>query len=357
MIKVAILCPYPLHQAPSQRFRFEQYLTHLSSRGIQCTVFPFLNDQAWNLFYTHGKPLRKSAFVLQGLLNRFVTLFRLRKFDVVFIHREAAPIGPPLVEWWIAKVLRKPLIYDFDDAIWLPNYSPQHRKVHRMKAYWKVKHIIRWSSKVSVGNAFLAEYARSFTSNVEIIPTTIDTALHNAEANSVKGNPFTVGWTGTHTTVAYLDALLSVLTRLASEVPIEFVVISNEPPPFMLPNLTFIPWNKATEIEDLARIDVGIMPLNDDDWSRGKCGFKALQYMALGIPTVASKVGVNSEIIQHGVNGFLAETSEEWYALLMTLYNDRNLCKVLGEAGKRTVEERYSVEANSGKYEALFRGF
>ena len=354
MIKVALLCPYPLQEAPSQRFRFEQYLPYLKEQGIEVKVYPFLNQNGWKIFYAHGKPLKKIVHLVLGCLMRTGHLFKLRNADFVFIHREAAPLGPPVFEWVIAKILRKRIVYDFDDAIWLPNFSPQHRNVHRLKAYWKVKHMIRWSYKVSVGNQFLADFARRYNSNVLVVPTTIDPALHRAEADKSSGGPWIIGWTGTHTTVHYLMPLVPVLEQLAQEIPFVFRVISNEPPAFDVPNLEFIPWKKATEIDDLSKFSVGVMPLSDDDWTKGKCGFKALQYMALGIPTIASNVGVNPEIIEHGINGFLADSPQEWLACLRHMYHESARSRAIGQAAAETVHKRYSVAANCALYSNLF---
>ena len=354
MVKVALLCPYPIGEAPSQRFRFEQYLPFLSEKGIEVKVYPFLNQNGWKIFYAHGKPLKKIGHLLFGCLRRTGHIFKLRNADFVFIHREAAPLGPPVLEWFIAKILRKQIVYDFDDAIWLPNFSPQHRNVHRLKAYWKVKYIVQWSHKVSVGNQFLAEYARRFNANVVVVPTTIDPSLHRVTVNPPTNSPWVIGWTGTHTTVHYLLPLIPVLEQLAQEIPFVFRVISNESPAFKIPNLEFIQWTKASEIDELSKFSVGVMPLSNDDWTKGKCGFKALQYMALGIPTIASNVGVNPEIIEHGMNGFLADSSQEWLACLRQLYHESARSRAIGQAAAETVHKRYSVAANCALYSNLF---
>jgi len=355
MTKVALFCPYPLDEAPSQRFRFEQYLIFLEQEGVQVKVYPFLNKRGWAVFYAHGKPLSKIGHLFLGCVKRVSELWRLLRVDIIFIHREIAPLGPPVFEWIIAKVLRKRIIYDFDDAIWLPNYSKQHRKFHRLKSYWKVKYIVRWADTVSVGNTFLSDFARKYNTKVLVLPTTIDTSIHAIQRVTAPQSQWVIGWTGTHTTVHYLLPLVPVLQRLSEEIRFDFVVISNEPPPFDIPNLKYVPWHKSSEIANLSKLSVGVMPLIDDDWTRGKCGFKALQYMALCIPTIASKVGVNKEIIQHGSNGFLAETPEEWYRYLTELYLNRGLGKSMGEAGRETVCQRYSVEAYKHNYLKLFK--
>lgn len=354
MIKVIILCPYPIGEAPSQRFRVEQYLSWLGTQHIHTTSYPFLSSRAWKIFYQSNKPLSKSFQILLGFIRRFMLLARLIYVDFVFIHREATPVGPPIIEWLIAKVLRKRIIYDFDDAIWLPNYSKQHRFIHRLKAYWKVKFIIRWAFRVSVGNDYLAKYASMYNQRVVVIPTTIDMDYH-ALPHSInrQKNPI-IGWTGTHTTVEYLKPIVPALEQLAAIHAFEFVVISNEPPNFSIPKLRFVRWNKYTEIEDLSQFSMGIMPLEDTEWAKGKCGFKALQYMALGIPTIADNVGVNSSIITHGLDGFIATNREDWFEYMNSLLSEPSLGKILGANAQTCIRNRFSVQANKEKYSALF---
>ena len=354
-IRIAILAPYPRHEAPSQRFRFEQYLGFLEENDISIKFYPFLNHKAWTIFYLEGKYFLKAVFLLLGFIKRFLLLFSLLKYDFIFIHREAAPIGPPIFEWIIAKVLRKKYIYDFDDAIWMPNYSQQHARFHRMKAYWKIKHIIKWSYKVSAGNAFLARYAQNYCNNVVLIPTTIDTEHLHISNTKLASSEIVIGWTGSHSTLPYLTMLLPVLNLLSKKYTFTFRVISNEVPNFELKNLSFIKWNKESEIEDLATFSIGVMPLTNDAWSEGKCGFKALQYMALSIPTVLSPVGVNVEIVQDQVNGLFADTESEWHAQLELLIKEEALRKQIGEAGRKTVVNAYSVLSQKENYLKLFK--
>jgi len=352
--KIAILCPYPLRQAPSQRFRFEQYLEFLEQQHLEVSVFPFLHQRGWEIFYHPGKPLQKSFALCIGFFRRCLLMPKLLFFSHVFIHREAAPMGPPAFEWLVCKVLRKPVIYDFDDAIWLPNYSKQHEKFHRIKAYWKIKHIIRWADTVVTGNSFLANYAGSYNQNVTVIPTTIDLHFHVKPTDICENNPLVIGWTGTHTTIDYLLEIADSLKTLAEKHAFVFRVISNAPPEFDLPNVDFIWWNKNSEISDLSRFDIGVMPLTDDEWSKGKCGFKALQYMALGIPTVASDIGANADIISDGLNGFLVRKPEDWVRLLSELLTHPERRLQVGQAAIHTVKKDFSVEANQAKYLKLF---
>jgi glycosyltransferase involved in cell wall biosynthesis len=354
--RIVFLVPYPPAVAPSQRFRFEQYLPHLAAH-YQVEVRSFLSPEAWHVLYLQGKHLSKSLHILWGFLCRIWHLLTLiPRADVVFIHREATPLGPPVLEWVIAKVLRKRIIYDFDDAIWIPNTSEVNKAAAFLKCTWKVRFICRWAWKVSAGNAWLAAYARQYHPRVVVNPTTIDTeALHNPRLFSKPKSPLPViGWTGTHSTLHYLRPLADPLQRLHARYPFELLVIANQPPDFDLPGLKFLPWHKETEMADLLRMDIGLMPLTPDAWSEGKCGFKALQYLALEIPAVASPVGVNSQMVVEGKTGFLCETEEDWYHALEVLLLDAELRARMGKAGRAHVEAHYSVNSNREVFGGLF---
>ncbi|MDD2984529.1 MAG: glycosyltransferase [Crocinitomicaceae bacterium] len=352
---IYFIVPYPFQKAPSQRFRFEQYVEFLKSQGFKIEIHSFIDESTWNQLYTENNTLVKVSGILKSFLNRFKLLFRLKKADYIFIHREASQVGPPIFEWIIAKILRRKYVYDFDDAIWLPNYSEVNARFQKLKMYWKVNYCMKWANQVVAGNQYLADYARQFNSNVVVIPTTIDTIYHHNLTTNPLPEKVSIGWTGTHTTMNYLDDLIPVLKELSTKYIFDFIVISNEKPNYDLDNLIYIPWNKDTEIEDLAKINIGVMPLKDDAWAEGKCGFKGLQYMALQIPTIMSPVGVNKEIVESGVNGFLASSPEEWKIILEDLIQNPTKRIEIGLAGKLTIDERYSVLANRPKYLALFR--
>ncbi len=353
--RILFIAPYPHAQAPSQRFRFEQYIPALKEAGYEVEVKPFLSEKDWAPLYKQGSFIRKGWSMFRSFMKRWALMTKIRRFDYVFIHREASMIGPPIFEFIIAKVLRKKYIYDFDDAIWLPNYSQSNAKFHRLKAYGKVKKIIRWADTVVVGNAFLAEYARQFNENVQIIPTTIDLDKVHNQVTKHEKDLIRIGWTGSHTTMEYLPLLVPTLKELEKEYPIKFRVISNHPPNIDLACLEYVKWNKETEIEDLAAIHIGVMPLIDSIWAKGKCGFKGLQYMSLEIPSVMSAVGVNPEIVEDGVNGFLCEKEDDWKRILLQLIQDLELRKTIGKTGHQTVKERYSVAANTPNYLSLFQ--
>jgi glycosyltransferase involved in cell wall biosynthesis len=284
-------------------------------------------------------------------------LFQIRRYDFILIHREAAPIGPPLIEWCIAKILRKKIIYDFDDAIWLTDNIHESIVKRIFKFRSKVSNICKWSYKVSCGNRYLADYAARFNKNVFVNPTTIDTVrVHNPTLYlSGKSSQITIGWTGSHSTLKYLEDIETVLRCIESKYPqVAILVIADKPPTMKLNNVLFSKWTHETEISDLMKADIGIMPLPDDEWAKGKCGFKALQYMALEIPCIISPVGVNKIIITDGKEGLLSATNEEWLANLEKLIVNPQLRKEMGLAGRKKVIENYSVSSNAENFLSFF---
>jgi glycosyltransferase involved in cell wall biosynthesis len=355
-MRILFLIPYPHGRAPSQRFRFEQYLPALTEHGHHYRLAPFIDEATWAILYKPGMAVRKAWGILSGFGRRLGHLLAAPGYDYVFIHREAAPLGPPVFEWLLAKVLGRKIIYDFDDAIWIPNTSEANRIVAGFKYHHKVGTICRLAYRNSCGNAYLAAYARQFNPSVVVNPTTIDTeGLHNQVRDQQAPGRLVIGWTGTHSTLKYLHQIVPVLARLESEgFDFEFRVISNQPPQLPLRSLVFMPWRKDSEIADLLGFHVGLMPLEDDPWAKGKCAFKALQYMALGIPAVVSPVGMNAEVVQDGQNGFVCDTPDQWYERLRQLLADPSLRQRLGAAARTTIKQRYSVYANTPNFLSLF---
>ncbi len=360
-LRVLFLYPYPADSAPSQRFRFEQYLHFLEQHEFKLTRQSFWSGPTWKILYEPGFRLAKIAGILKGFGRRLLMLTKLWGYDWVFVHREITPVGPPIFEWIISRLFKKKIIFDFDDAIWLPNTSNENQIVSNFKWHSKVTSICRLSSRVSAGNEFLANYARQFASEVKINPTTIDTeSLHNPDLyidqNSQEGNGSPViGWTGTHSTLPFLKSIIPVIEDLQRSNDFSFMVISDRRPDFELDCLVYIPWRKETEILDLLKIHIGVMPIPDSPWAQGKCGFKLLQFMALKIPVVASPVGVNSQIIDSGEQGFLCIDHDTWHDRLERLLDDPSLRKSMGNKGRTRVQNDYAVSSNRDNFLSLFK--
>lgn len=354
-MKILFIVPYPTDKAPSQRFRFEQYYELLNEKGIEFDIKPFLSNEIWDILYLPGRFLKKAFGILGGLFKRFLLLFKLKQYDYIFIHREATPIGPSFFEYFASRWLKKKIIYDFDDAIWIPNYSEANSFFSFLKGYGNVHKICSYAYKISCGNEYLCDYAKQFNSNVVYNPTTIDTNNYHNRVKDQSGEEFVIGWTGSHSTIRYIGEIVPVIAKLEKKYKFTFRVISDFKPEFELESLEYVKWKKESEINDLLGFNIGIMPLVNDKWANGKCGFKALQYMSLGIPALVSPVGVNSRIVDHGLNGFICDTPQEWETAIETLLKNR---ETLGEMSKQTrkkIIDHYSVKSNSDNFIGLFQ--
>jgi glycosyltransferase involved in cell wall biosynthesis len=351
---IYFIVPAPLGISPGQRFRFEQYLSILKERNFHFRISNFYSLAAWKTLYTQGNKLRKIFFVFFGIFLRWLDLFRASRYTYIYIYREAAPLGPPFFEWIIAKIFRKKIIYDFDDAIWIPFTSEFNKGISKFKYSGKVSKICKWSYKISVGNQFLERFARQYNSSVFLIPTVVNTEkVYNKQQTQQTLAP-AIGWTGSFSTLKYLDIVLPVLQKLQDKYEFTFVVIADKNPELALKSYRFIQWNRETEVDDLLNFHIGLMPLYDDAISKGKCGFKAIQYMSLGIPAVVSPVGVNTDIVEDNVNGFLCIMDDDWHRRLEEMLLDPSLRTRLGLSAKKKIKEKYSVLATTQMVLDLF---
>jgi glycosyltransferase involved in cell wall biosynthesis len=353
-VSVFFMVPSPPGIAPGQRFRFEHYLDAMAEKGIRYKISPYYSVKGRRSLYTKSGMLAKALVIAKGYLRRITDLLVLWRYDYVYVHKEVTPVGPPVFPWVAVKIFRKKLIYDFDDAIWIPIMSDYNRRFSFLKNFSQVAKLCRWSYKVTVGNAYLKEYAAQYNRNVVIIPTVVDTEkTHNILQQQETERP-AIGWTGSFSTLSYLEIVLPVLRELQEELDFTFYVIADKDPQLPLSNYRFIRWQRETEVQDLLKFHIGLMPLRNDEFSKGKCGFKAIQYMSLGIPAVVSPVGVNAGIVLHGENGFVCNTPEEWKACLLSLLRDTSLRKKFGAAARERIENNYSVKSSSDLFFDLF---
>ena len=352
-LSVLFMVPSPAGISPGQRFRFEHYLPLLEKEGIHFTIRPFLSLWGRKALYSKGNIFKKIVAMTGGYGRRFTDLFRLSGFDYIYIHRWAATAGPPVFEWIIAKIFRKKIIYDFDDAIWVKE-SAYNKKFLAAKFLGKVAKICKWSHTVTVGNEYLKGFAVKYNKNIILLPTVVNTeTVHGKIQEQTSVNP-AVGWTGSFSTLIYLDMLVPVLQRLQEKNNFTFYVIADKDPQLPLKNYQFIKWNKETETEDLLRFHIGLMPLTDDEITRGKCGFKAIQYMALGMPALVSPVGVNIDIVDHGINGFVCKELDDWEKYIMQLLENADMRCKMSRAARDKIEKKYSVTATQNLFLQLF---
>jgi glycosyltransferase involved in cell wall biosynthesis len=353
-MRVLALMPALYDTSPGQRYRLEQWEPLLRERGVDITFASFEDEELHALLYKRGMMGKKLQLVTRGLGRRLSLVRKVKGYDLVYILREAALLGPPVFERLIAQS-GVPVVFDFDDAIFVSYRSPSNGYLSYLKFASKTKTICRIASHVMVGNPYLAEYARQVNDRVTVIPTTIDTEKYRVPARKEKTGPTVIGWTGSHSTVQHLDTMRGALKRLAEQESFRLRVIGTPSYECAPVDVEAMPWRAETELEDLSEIDIGMMPLPDDRWSKGKCGLKALQFMALGIPTICSPVGVNTDIIQDDQNGFIAATEDEWVDKLSRLLRSAELRRRLGDAGRATVEEKYSAITQTPRVYEIFK--
>jgi glycosyltransferase involved in cell wall biosynthesis len=329
---------------PSSRYRVYQLLPYLQELGIQCTVSPAIDDALYRQLYldSGGDSSRVSALTAAWRKRRD-DLRRIDQFDAVLVQKGVFPGLYSGFERRIAA--RKPLVFDFDDAIWLPRVGGSRllRTLHREQV---VQDVMRRATAVVAGNDFLAEYASRFNRNVTVVPSSI-----NANAYRRSTNSNVVGWIGSRTTLAYLKPLAPVLKQL----DIKLRAIASGNPSQLGFDVEFRPWRLESEREELSQIGIGVAPLPDTPWEHGKCGVKVLQYMACGIPVVASPIGVHRQFVQHGVTGFLATNEAEWTQYLRELISKPDTRERMGAAARKAVTEKYDLRHAAQKVAATLR--
>lgn len=355
-MRILALVPYPYDRAPGQRYRIEQWAPLLEDFGVAVTFEAFRCKELHSLLCRPSNTCRKAYLASQAFIRRLKVLKNVRDFDLVYIYSEAALMGPALIENLISKK-GVPIVFDFDDAIFLhyTYISPVNRYLRLLKFPGKTGTICGLASHVIAGNSYLANYANRFNRNVTIVPSTVDLNSYTIKNSRPPSDPPVIGWTGSYSTIQYLENLKVPLQHLATRERFTLRVVGVSGYRIDGVDVEALPWNPETEVADLRAIDIGIMPLTDDEWTRGKCGMKALQYMALGIPTVCSPVGVNPRIIRNHENGLLAETEDQWKDHLTRLLHSPELRERLGKAGRATVEAGYSRSIHAPTVYQIFK--
>lgn len=352
---ILIVSPYPEGVAPGQRLKYEQYFDYLRSHGYKITVTSFVSNRLWSILYKKGRFPEKIFWTLLGFFKRLVWSAYVPFYDGIFIFHSVSLFGPALFERIYARLNPK-MIYDIDDMIHLSHSSQANSFTKWLKGSSRITYLMRRARHIITCTPALDKFARQFNQNTTDISSTINTNTYqpvNSYSN-IAGKPITLGWSGSHSTERYLSLLADVLREVAKQRNIRLIVIGSGN--FTLPGVQVesIAWNSETEVADLQRIDIGLYPLPDDPWVYGKSGLKALQYMALGIPTVATAIGTNFRVIHHEKCGLLVKTDQEWITGLLDLIDNPEKRRSLGLAGRDRVEKYYSIKANQDVYLAIF---
>ncbi len=336
--------------AASTRQRLLQYEEIFKKSGISVEHSPLLDNKYLGQIMSGGKPNRTD--VVRAYFDRALHLISKKQFDIVWVHYELFPYILGVAER-LAFVKGRPIVYDFDDAIF-HQYDAHANPLIRLLLGRKLQPLLRGSSLCVCGNGYLQSYAMQFCSHTAIVPTVVDTRVFIPTASSDTARMrVTLGWIGSPSTWTFVLPLVPLLQRLAEEMKLVIRVVGAGPQKLTSPEFEFMDWSEETEIEAIQGMDIGIMPLPDEPWARGKCGYKLIQYMACGIPVIASPVGVNSEIVDEGLNGFLAANEGEWEHAIRQLAASAELRHTMGARGREKIVSQYSLHVHGPRLAGL----
>jgi glycosyltransferase involved in cell wall biosynthesis len=359
-IRVLALASYPV-EAASSRYRIVQFIEALAARGIDVTFSPFLDASLFAALYEPGKLLPRLPRIAVRMSRRLGALAGALVADVVFVQREAMLFGPPIIEWMVARLLRRPLLLDLDDATWIPYASPVYGRLATfLKRPSKTDHLIRWARVVICGSPNIEAYVRSHGAEAVIVPTVVDIRRFRpgkARAPDIHKTIPTIGWIGSHGTFPYLERLLPLFERLAHELPFRLKIVGSGRTEVRVPGVEveIRPFRMEREVEDFQSLDIGVYPIADDEWSAGKAGFKAVQYMATGVPFVMSPVGVSATMGVPGQTHFAAVSDDDWLDALRRLVADAHLRERMSAAGRAFAETHYDIEEQADALAAVIR--
>ncbi len=355
-MKVLVLAPSLYDTSPAQRFRIEQWARYLEKVGYEFTFVPFKDERLHNILHARGRHIRKAAEMFRAMVRRLTYLRKIRQFDVVFVPREATLIGPDIIEKLVSR-MGLPLVYDFDDPIWIPYKSPTNNIFSRLKWQSKTASICKYADHVITGNKLIGDWAKKHSDIVDVVPSTVDMARYPQKTDYNQQEKITLGWTGSHSTIPFLKLLKEPLSELGKKYDLKLLVISHTDE-FAWDDIPLeiqsVKWSAASESEDLLGMDIGLGPFPNEGWTPWRCHGKVLQYMAAGIPCVVSNMGILPDYVQDGVNGFLANENDEWVSKLSLLIEDAALRKKLGSSGREKIEKNYSSHVWVSKLEEIF---
>jgi glycosyltransferase involved in cell wall biosynthesis len=354
-MKVAAIVPYHPDFCAGQRFRIELWARHLKERGIEVEYYPFASPALTGILYETGHVWQKGGLMLRCYVEQLRRVLSASRPDVVYLYREAALIGPAIIESFVRR-WNVPVIYDLDEPLFVPYVSPRNGHLNKLKFFSKVNKLFAMSDQVLAVNQAIASHAKRYARRVSVVPMAVDTERYKPAADAPVLERPRICWVGTLTNQPNLELVAEPLGRLQRERDSVFRVIADEPVSLSGVEVEFVKWSFEREVPLLQECQIGIVPVLPSVWSPWKFFFKLIQFMSLGLPVVATPVGSNLEIIEDGVNGFLAKDADEWQARLRQLLDDEELRRRMGAAARATVEAEFSLTKQIDFIESVFRG-
>lgn len=355
-MRVLVLTPYPYGTTAGPRSSFELWERVLREADISLDYAVFETERLHKVIYRSGHRTEKAVEMARSYARFLPQVRKARDYDAVLVNREATLIGPALVERWVARY-GKPLIYLLDDPLYIPYRSPSNGWLSYLKFFGKVETLCRLSTVVLANSPSHCSFARRHNANVWEIPSVVDADLYSGwmPPSPRDDGRVCVGWSGSPSTVGNLQVVRQPLKAMSERADVEVLLIGSRD--FGLPDVphTGIEWRAETEVDDLRRLDVGLLPVPRTPWTPHKFYLKLVQYMALGIPPVATPLGSNPIVIEDGASGFLADDDRTWQQTASRLVDDAELRERVGRRAAEVARERYTLQANAEKIVASFR--
>lgn len=354
--KILIICPHPINVAPGQRLKYEQYFQTWENEGFHLKISSFMTLRFWNIVYKKGHFIEKVFWTIFGYFKRLFTLFMIPFYDITYVFLWGTPFGTSFYERLI-RLLSKKMVYDIDDMVFLGHSSEANKIWQSLKGKSKMIYLMKVANHVITCTPKLDEFVRQYNKNTTDISSTVDTDIRYIPVNNYRNDHvITLGWSGSHSTSKYLYLLSNVLQKIAKSYQYKLIVMGESNFNIEGVNIEAYDWSEDIEIKILQKFDIGLYPLPDEDWVYGKSGLKAIQYMALGIPTIATALGANFRIIESEKNGYLVNPNDDkkWEEYIESLILNEDLRKNIGNAARKTIQEKYSIEANKQKYLDIF---
>ncbi|NNE65042.1 MAG: glycosyltransferase family 4 protein [Pyrinomonadaceae bacterium] len=342
-IKVLAIVPYHLDFCAGQRFRIELWAKELGNRGIDVDYLPFTTEKLTDVLYEAGSNLKKASLMLSAFGGQLARTFRAEKPDVVFLYREAAIVGPAIIE----RIVRRwgvPIVYDIDEPLFVPYVSPSNGHLNKLKFFSKVNRLFEMSDMVFAVNKAIADHAATHNDNVHIVPMTVDLERYIPATEKPKKEKPIITWVGTSTNQPNIDLAVPALRRVREEIDFTLRIIADDPQHYDGLDVEFIKWDFDREVPLLQESDIGIVPVKDSVWSPWKFFFKTIQFFSLGLPVVGTATGSNLEIIEEGKTGFLVNSDEDWFDKMKILLSDASMRREFGVNARKMVEQRFDIE-------------
>ena len=346
--KLLFICPYPINTVPGQRLKYEQYFNFFEENNFSCEVRSFFNIDEYKILYSKGKLFQKIGAVLKGYLRRLYTLFELRNYDLTYIFLNVTPLGGSLFEK-VFRFFSKKIIYDIDDLVYLNKYYKENKLAKYFRYPSKYFYLMKSSDHVITCTSYLDNFVKKYNKKTTNISSTVHTKIYTPKKFN-RSNKIVVGWTGSFSTLPYLNLINNVILETQEMFGCDLHIISSKKEKFNYKKYKSIVWNSKNEVKDLKLIDIGLYPLPNEEWVKGKSGLKAIQFMSLGIPVIATNTEINRKVILNNKTGFLVNTEEEWLEALKKLIINKKKRERMSKNSIYHVKKNFSVDANKYKY-------